>query len=62
MEIERYLALRDAVHKRGFGEEYEWAQNLKLCADPDEFWTQYAWVVISSGLKNQAALSVWTKV
>jgi hypothetical protein len=62
MDAGYYLKLREIVHNRGFGEEYEWAQNLSLCSDPDEFWTQYAWVVISSGIKNQAALSIWTKV
>ncbi len=62
MEIERYLALRSVVHERGYGEEYEWAQTMTICENADEFWTQYAWVVISSGLKNQVARSVWAKV
>lgn len=62
MDIDRYLSLRAGITSAGYGDEIEWAQNVKPVSDPDYFWREFAWVVLNSGMKNQVAQGIWEKV
>lgn len=62
MTVAEYERLKGLVRELGHGDEFEWAQSLPLCPNADEFWTQYSWVVISAGLRNQVAHAVWNRV
>ena len=50
-----FLNLRQKVIDAGYGEEIVWQESLSLCTDSQEFFAQYMWVVLSSGMKNQIA-------
>lgn len=62
MRLLRYMVLREAIVNRGYGDEITWAQNVKPVADADTFWSEYAWVVLNSGMKNQVAAGIWERV
>lgn len=62
MTTETYQALRKKLYDEGYFHEIEWAQNVKPVADAHNFWLEYAWVVLNSGMKNQVAQMIWDKV
>jgi hypothetical protein len=57
-----YASLRGALIEHGYGSEIEWAQNVQQVSDPLVFWSEFAWVVLNSGMKNQVAAGIWRKV
>lgn len=59
---EWYLDIRRQVIGFGFGHEIEWAQTVKPVSDPLDFWGEFAWVVLNSGMKNQVARGIWQRV
>src|SRR5437016_14298029 len=60
--LEWYLDLRRQVEALGYTREIEWAQTLKPVDDAMTFWTEFAWVVLNSGMKNQIAEQIWKRV
>jgi hypothetical protein len=62
MKAARYLDLKQAILKAGFGEELLWAETVKAPCSADAFACEYIWVVLNSGMKNQIAQKIWNKV
>lgn len=61
-EIRLYLDMRKELIDRGYKEEIEWCENVKKCPDMYEFFNQYIWVVLNSGMRNQVAQKIADKV
>lgn len=61
---DRYRELKAAIIEAGYGHDIEWAENIKPIEErgPNEFFDEYAWVVINSGMKNQVAHIIWDRV
>ena len=62
MEAADYLDLKHRVIGAGYSHEIDWCESLKEVSDADTFFSEYAWVVINSGMKNQIAQGIWEKV
>lgn len=62
LDIERYRTLRANVILAGYEHDITWSQSIQPVSDPDVFWSEYSWVVINSGMKNQVAERIWHKV
>lgn len=57
-----YLAVKERVADAGYAHETAWAETLTPVADPLTFWTEFAWVVLNSGMKEQIARKIWARV
>lgn len=57
-----YLALRDKLIAAGFTDEIEWSMSVEPVSDPLTFWSEFSWVVLNSGMKNQVAQGIWSRV
>jgi hypothetical protein len=62
LTLEWYLARRAKLQELGYGEMIEWSQNLKPVDSPSQFWAEFAWVVINSGMREQVARKIWGRV
>lgn len=62
MTTEAYIELRARLRDAGYGGEYEWAQSVQAPADALAFFSEYGWVVVNSGMKNQVAEGIWRRV
>jgi hypothetical protein len=60
--LERYLELKAAVAAAGFADEASWTEELELCASPENFFIEYAWVVVNSGMKVTVAEGIFRRV
>lgn len=56
-----FCKLKRRVSAAGYGDEIRWAEHIK-CRHSADFFAEYVWVVISSGLKNQVAQKIYSKV
>lgn len=61
MKIELFRELKQKVIEAGYADEIVWAENIK-CRHSTDFFAEYVWVVISSGMKNQVAKRIYIKV
>lgn len=57
-----YLRLRRGIIDAGYADEIAWAEGLKPPTSADVFASEYVWVVLNSGMKNQVARSIADKV
>lgn len=57
-----YVELRSRLAADGWVDEYLWSENVQPPVNADSFFSEYAWVVISSGIKNQVARVIWDRV
>ena len=55
MKKETFLKLRLDLISEGYGDEIQWAEDIKPCDTAGDFFSEYMWVVLSSGMKNQIA-------
>lgn len=55
MELDNFLKLKSTLQHNGYSEEISWANSIKCCDNPDDFFHEFMWVVLSSGMKNQVA-------
>lgn len=62
LSLESYIHLRDKITEFGFGHEIDWADSIQLVDDADTFWSEFSWVVLNSGMKNQIARQIWNRV
>ncbi|MCE5265701.1 MAG: hypothetical protein LLG97_19505 [Deltaproteobacteria bacterium] len=62
MKAERYLELKERVIEAGYAHEITWAENIAPCCDAADFFGEYAWVVINSGMKEQIARQIWNRI
>lgn len=61
---DRYRELKAAIITAGFKHDIEWAETIQPIENrnADDFFNEYAWVVINSGMKNQVAHIIWDRV
>lgn len=57
-----YLDVKKRVADAGYEGEADWAQFLMPVADAQTFWSEFAWVVLNSGMKEQIARKIWGRV
>ena len=57
-----YLDVKKRVADAGYAGEADWAQFLMPVADAKTFWSEFAWVVLNSGMKEQIARKIWGRV
>jgi len=62
MKAGDYLVLKQKIIDAGYSDEIEWSENIKPCQSADEFFCQYMWVVLNSGMKNQIARQIETRI
>jgi len=62
MKSTTYLKLKSELIDRGFGNEIKWAENLQPCNSAIDFFAEYMWVVINSGLKAQIARIIYDRI
>ena len=62
MNASEYLSLKVLLVEKGYGEEAKWANDVKLCDDPDVFAYEAVWVVLSAGMKNQVVEGIYRKM
>ena len=55
MELGKFLKLKSTLEHNGYSEEIAQANAIKRCDNPDDFFSEFMWVVLSSGMKNQVA-------
>lgn len=58
MEVEEFRRIESSVVSQGYAAELGWAASIKLCPNADTFAFEAAWVIISSGIKNQVARKI----
>lgn len=61
MDIIKFEELKLGIIEAGYEHEIRWAENIK-CRHSSDFFAEYVWVVISSGMKNQIAQKIYAKV
>lgn len=61
-DLQWYQRLRARVAEAGYAHEIDWAQSVQPVRDALLFWSEFAWVVLNSGMKNQVAQGIWDKV
>lgn len=57
-----YRSLRDQLVVLGYGGEIEWAESVQPVSNGHDFWCEFAWVVLNSGMRNTVARGIWAKV
>jgi hypothetical protein len=62
MDPRHYNELKIKLIRAGYGAEIQEFRDIKPCDNPFDFWMEYSWVVISSGIKNQVARIIWNRV
>lgn len=62
MTIDQYMTLKEAVIAAGYADEIDWQQSVMPVSSPEAFWTEHAWVVLNSGMKNQVARKIWGNI
>ena len=62
MDIATYAGIKKQLIERGFANEIEWAENIKPVSKPLDFFCEYAYVIVNSGMKNQIARKIWDKI
>ncbi len=61
MDITKFTELKQRVIDAGFSDEITWAENIK-CRHSSDFFAEFVWVVVSSGMKNQIAEKIYKRV
>ena len=62
MEISLYQKLKNKISNTEHGYLIKKWQDIKPCDNEEEFFRQYAWVVINTGLKNQVAQKIYDRM
>ncbi len=62
MELGIYLSIKADVMRAGYGYEIEWAEKVKAPETPEDFFGEYAWVVVNSGMKNRVARIIYDRI
>jgi hypothetical protein len=62
LTVEDYLALRERLATDGYAHEYEWCQGVQRPSSAPDLFSEYGWVVVNSGMRNQVALVIWRRI
>jgi hypothetical protein len=57
-----YLQLKQRIIDLGYQDEIDWASSIKPCENSLNFFMEYSWVVLCSGMKEQIARKIWHKI
>ncbi|HMF60921.1 MAG TPA: hypothetical protein VK595_11145, partial [Vicinamibacterales bacterium] len=57
-----YVELRDRLAAFGYAHEYDWSQSVAAPTDALDFFAEYGWVVVNSGMRNQVAQRIWGRI
>lgn len=59
MTTTHYLELRAFLAANGYDHEIAWSESIKPVVCSVDFWAEFAWVVLNSGMKEQIARGIW---
>lgn len=59
---EQYLDAKTSVCEAGYAAEIRWASSIEPCGGPMEFASEAIWVILNSGMKEQVARGIWTRM
>lgn len=62
IDLPQYLELRAAVTGAGYGREIHWAQTVAPVSDPLGLRSEYARVVLNSGMRSQVPEAIVTSL
>ncbi len=62
MTTSDFWQIYEALQQRGYTDEIDWSENLKLCNSADVFLSEYIWVIVNSGMKNQIARKIFERI
>lgn len=62
MTPSRYAEIRSAVSAAGYADEIQWAQAVLPPETSDDFAVEVVWVILCSGMKEQVARIIQTRV
>ena len=62
MKLETYLDLKAKIIQSGYEKEVAWAESLTPCLSPEYFLSEYIWVVVNAGMKEQIARKIDKKI
>lgn len=62
MKAEKYFELVDRLIELGYAEEIDWQTNLQPVIDPIVFRNEAIWVILNSGMKEQVARLIHTRI
>ena len=62
MDAETYIDLKTRIVQAGHQHELDWIAGIQPIDNALDFWGEYAWVVLNSGMKNTIARQIWDRV
>ena len=62
MDIDTYLNLKRQVILRGYQDDITWCETVGPCASADDFFSEFSWAVLNSGMKEQIARKIWARI
>lgn len=62
MNKEKYLNLKKQIIERGYEKDIIWSQSIQPCKNGFDFFMEFGWVVVNSGMKSQIAHMIWGKL
>ena len=62
MDAFQYLDIKMLLIELGYSSEIDWAESINKCSTREQFFSEYVWVVLNSGMKNQVAEKVWQRI
>ncbi len=62
MDVATYWFFKSQVARSPYANDIEWAESIEPPSDALDFFIEYGWVVINSGIKNQVAQKIWERV
>jgi hypothetical protein len=62
VNIETFVAVRNAVDAAGFGDEVAWSENCAPAETPEDFAAEAIFVVCNGGMKNTVARRIYDRV
>jgi len=62
MTLAHYLELKAELIRRDYAHEIAWSESIEPVTCSMDFWDEFAWVVLNSGMKEQIARGIWQRV
>lgn len=62
MQKEQYLAIKQRVISAGYGGEIEWVEERRFSDDPELFLSEYIYVVLNAGMREQVARVIFERI
>jgi hypothetical protein len=59
---EKYLDLKEVLLNAGYDKEIAWSEAVRPPENAENFFIEYGWVVVNSGMKNQVAQKIWQRI